>query len=268
MTEEQMRSFLLGNMSEAQRREVEEEFFEQDEAYDRLQDSLNDLLDEYARGELDGEEQRRVEERLLDSPRTRVKLRLARALAQRDTHVPAGAARERRFAYSRWLPALASAASIGAIAWLGFNDVQAHRELRARVPVETSLQTPGVATLLLHPQLVRGAETVPEVVLPAGRDLVQVQLLTDEVYASYAIEIEAQGRGRVWTQTGLARDTHGAVVLWLPANLITPGSYEFLLYGIGGGTGGGARELLGSYPCRVLADTKRGESPTSTKPAQ
>jgi len=258
VTQEQMRSFLLGTMPEPARLEIEEAFFENDETYDQLQESLNDLLDDYARGDLPEEERQRVEERLLDLPGNRVKLKLAQAFAQR-ARIPS---EKPRHVIPLWVRALASTAAIAAIAWLGFDDFQIRRALHTRQPLETPLGAPQFATIRLSQRLVRGPAAVPQITLPAGRNFVRIELSTEETYPGYAVEIDAADRGRIWMQTALSR-AGGMVGLWLPASLIAPGNYEFLLYGTGAGTGGAGRELLGSYPCRVLA-----ESPMNTKPAQ
>lgn len=250
-----MRSYLLGTMPEDSRRQIEEEFFDDHAAYEELQDSLNDLIDQYAREELSAGERRQVEDGLLQAERNRVKLQLARALAEREKSDPDPFPIQRTPRIWLW-PAAGIAAAIAL--WFAVGEV---RDYRSAPLVAAS--HPGIASFSLHPQLSRGPETTPQFPAPAAGDLVKVELSSEERFPAYAIEIEAPNRGRIWTQTALTRQANGAIVLWLPGQILTPGSYEFLLYGVRDGE----RELLGTYPCGLDAG-KAAESPTNTKPAQ
>ncbi|HLJ48607.1 MAG TPA: hypothetical protein VKU01_21475 [Bryobacteraceae bacterium] len=269
-SDERMRSFLLGTMAEPARREVEEVFFESQQVYEDLQDSLNDLIDAYARGELDVAEKRLVEERLLGSSRNRAKLALARALAQRELREQSESpvSRTATLVPRRlgWLTAAAclAAACAAGLMWLGIQNLRLRRDV-ARLQSTSQEQRPGaapeVALVSLFPQLKRGNEQVPAIALSPKKIFLRVDLATSEICAGYSVEVESLGRGRIWSQQSLARGANGAVTVWLPAGDITAGTYEFLLYGIQGVQ----RELLGSYPCRIEI---AAESPISTKPAQ
>ena len=263
--QERVRSFLLGTMGDQARERLEDEMFSNDEVYEDIQDSLNDLLDEYARGELAEEDRKRVEDRLLVSPRNRARLRLSFALALRETPGSNHWRGEEKRRPSLKLLAVASIAAVAfaAVIWLAVDNVRLRQQLSAnRSAGQIAASQPRIASLTLQPGLVRGAGAIPQLSIPAASQLVDVQLPTEEVYTTYAIEVEAASRGRIWTQDALARQSSGTVAIWLPPQLLTPGSYEFLLYGIRAG----ARELLGSYPCRL--ELSVGESPINTKPAQ
>jgi hypothetical protein len=258
--QQRMRSFLLGTMPDEARRHLEEEFFESDDVYEDLQDSLNDLLDEYARGELDEQDRRRLEDRLLGSPRNRVKLELSRALAE---HEKVHTQPARTLPRLSWTIASVAAACIAVAIWIGIDDLRVRKQLAANTKAVSVALAPEIASVTLQPQLARGTDSAPSVAAPTGKAFVKIELATEEIYPSYSVEVETADRGRIWTQSALARQTNGVIDLWLPGELITPGSYEFLLYG----NRDGKRELLGSYPCRFVAAKPAG-SPTSTKPAQ
>ncbi len=249
-----MRSFLLGAMPEPARRALEDEFFENDEVYESLQDSLNDLIDAYARGELNVAEKRLVEERILGSARNRTKLTLARALAQREQR---HSSRPRITSPRRWI---AVAASLAAVCFAGMTWL-AIENSRLRQEIAHPIAAPDVAVLSLYPQLTRGNEKVPTITLAKQKMFLRVDLASNEEYPAYSVEVESASRGRIWAQDSLHRSPSGAVTLWLPSAAITTGPYEFLLYG----TRAGERELLGSYPCRVEISS---ESPINSKPAQ
>lgn len=261
-----LRSFLLGTMNAEERLRLEEEIFENEDTYEDLEQSLNDLLDEYVRGHLPREDQRLVEDRLLISERNRSKLALARALAGRERRerAPSAVTVPLRPKVG-WFAALAglAAACLAAAIWLAAGNLRLRHELRAsennRIAVSGA---PSIASLTLSPRLTRGSAAVPSVPAPGGNRLLRVELATDEIYPSYSVEVEAPPRGRIWTQDALRRGSGGAVGVWLPGEILRPGSYEFLLYG----NRYGHRELLESYPCRFAASA--GESPTNTKPAQ
>jgi len=260
--QERMRSFLLGTMPAEARPQMEEEFFESHEVYDELQDSLNDLLDEYARGELSEDERRRVEDRLLISARNRARLRLSQVLAQYPrSRERASTVSSRRWT---WLAAGIAAVCAGTAVWLGIDDSHLRSQVRATsMRADASRIVSPIISWTLSPQLARGSAGTPQIALPSGKQLASVGLETEESYPSYSVEVEASGRGRIWMQTALVRQPGGTVALWLPAAILTSGNYEFLLYGVRDGS----RELLGSYPCRLVAATS-GESPIKTNPAQ
>jgi hypothetical protein len=77
--------FLLGELSEAEREPLEEAFFTDDDAFERMLAAEDELFDAYARGELSPAERARFEGRFLASPRGRERLRFARDLIDAAT---------------------------------------------------------------------------------------------------------------------------------------------------------------------------------------
>src|SRR5579872_2423780 len=189
--QERMRSFLLGTMSDQARERLEEEMFENDEVYEDIQDSLNDLLDQYARGELAEEDRQRVEDRLLVSPRNRARLKLSFALALRET--PGSShwrGEEKRWPSLKLLAVAAMAAvALGIMIWLAVNNARFRQQLSANPSGgQIAVSQPRIASLTLQPGLVRGVGAAPQVSIPRASQLVRVQLATEEVYTTYAIE--------------------------------------------------------------------------------
>src|SRR5262245_52823009 len=85
-----MRPFLLGRLSESDRHPLEERFLADDDFAARLLELQNDLIDAYARGELDDDDRQAVAERLLGGSAGVQRLRFAEALDGwgRRQHLP------------------------------------------------------------------------------------------------------------------------------------------------------------------------------------
>ena len=73
--------YLLGLSSPAERERIEAEYFEDEDAFEDMLTAEDDLIDEYARGELGEEERRRFEKVLASSLRGSGKVKFARAFA-------------------------------------------------------------------------------------------------------------------------------------------------------------------------------------------
>ncbi len=72
--------YLLGELSEAERTRLEQEYFGDDEFFEQLLVAEDELIDAYVRGELGGRKRERFESYFLSSPRQREKVKIARAL--------------------------------------------------------------------------------------------------------------------------------------------------------------------------------------------
>lgn len=73
--------YLLGLYSPAEREHIEAEFFRNDDAFEEMLTTEDDLIDAYARGELTDEERRTFENRFVRSFRGRDRVQFARAFA-------------------------------------------------------------------------------------------------------------------------------------------------------------------------------------------
>ena len=74
--ENTLRRFLLGTLPAAEREAIEDRFMVESDLFDALNASEEDLLEEYARGELSPPERQQIERRLLLVPRNRERVRL------------------------------------------------------------------------------------------------------------------------------------------------------------------------------------------------
>ena len=74
------RQYLLGELSESEGAKVEEEFFEDDEAFERLNSVEDELIDAYTLGQLSPVERKRFEQRLLLSSAQHERVKFARTL--------------------------------------------------------------------------------------------------------------------------------------------------------------------------------------------
>ena len=86
--EETITRYLLGDLPETKQVEIEDRAFQDKECLDSILAVENDLIDEYARGELSGATRRQFERRFLASAERRQKVVFARALASVLSDVP------------------------------------------------------------------------------------------------------------------------------------------------------------------------------------
>lgn len=73
--------YLLGGASEAERERIEAEFFADEDAFQEMLVAEDDLIDDYARGELSADERKQFEGRFLTSSEGRERVHFARAFA-------------------------------------------------------------------------------------------------------------------------------------------------------------------------------------------
>ncbi len=78
--ENTLRGFLLGTLPAAERDAIEDRFVVESELFDALQATEENLLEEYARGELTSQERQQIERHLLLVPRNRERVKLLSAM--------------------------------------------------------------------------------------------------------------------------------------------------------------------------------------------
>ena len=96
--------FLLGELPEAERDQIEERYFSDAEYFEQICAVENDLIDRYARGLLSTKEQEMFERGYLTTPARRKRVAFARSLARAAAQVQTADAREeeRRTRPSSW----------------------------------------------------------------------------------------------------------------------------------------------------------------------
>ncbi len=80
MSDQLLKRYLLGELPIEEQRWLEEVFFSDAEAFARLSDIEDDLIDDYVCGDLSRQQRERFEKHFLISPERRERVALAKAL--------------------------------------------------------------------------------------------------------------------------------------------------------------------------------------------
>jgi hypothetical protein len=244
--DEILRQYLLGSLGDEAGEGVEKRLFSDDPIFwERLCLAEEELIDQYARGQLDDAESERFERHFLCTDERRGKLEFARALV---AHV------ERRRTSGMgvwdWLRS-----PIATPAWA----MAAAAILLVALPASVWQLAPGRAprgdvSAWLSSGLVRSEGVGVARVAVGGCELVRLHLDPgDAEYGSYRATLHEVSGEEIWSQNRLsaaAVDGRAAVTLTLPCPLLPPGDYYVRLSDVSAG-----REpvLLGRYDVRVLS---------------
>jgi anti-sigma factor RsiW len=274
-----IRDYLLGQLPEADAERLDELTVTDDEYAERVRAVEHDLVDAFARGELEGVVLEQFRSRYLTTPRRREATRFARALQSLDEH----SEQDRSLAAGpepatqgettgRWrnlLPLAAVLVLAVASAWLALDnrtlreratsaELERDRQVReVQAPTATDTARPPtgavavplpVATLLLTPQL-RSTRQLPTVALSGDGGEVPVQLDLEPVeYPAYEAALFNSNGGRlVWRSDRLSARTVGdrqRIDLSIPARVLRPADY---LIRVSGMPTRGAPEIVGEY---------------------
>lgn len=235
--------YLLGQMSEPERNEVQERLFRDDEFFETVAEAETDLIDAYASGELTQAEREQMERSILRSPAARKRAEFAAALAGVEATTGTLPSNKLVMSRLRWIPVAAAVVlAIAAAALLVENRGLRNRivALQSARPAQDSSRQqsmspsaalPPVFTVLLEPGAVRGGG-VPEIAIPPSSQLVELQLdLRGDVHESYQARLSA-GAQKIWELSNIPaeRKTAGAILpFWIPANMLSPGQYELVV---------------------------------------
>jgi hypothetical protein len=127
-----LRRYLLGDLVESDQAVIEQEYFADDDAFERLVEAENDLIDAYVAAELSAEERARFEQVFLTTAARRERVAFARSLRHAAAAPPvlssagpsrspwrdALAAWQRFGAAPRWAMAAAGIVLVGSLSWL------------------------------------------------------------------------------------------------------------------------------------------------------
>jgi hypothetical protein len=175
-----MTDYLLGRLPHADVESVREEIFASDEAWQRASAAEEELIDSYARGDLDAGLRALVEQRILSSEEGQRKLRMARALHGLEL-------RRRR----KWMVTTALAATVtiivaGLSLWRTAQPPGAEPVRRLAAPV----------TLVIPLTTERADSTVPTVNLPPDSDAdlrLEFRFTTPEPVSSGTAKLQWRG---------------------------------------------------------------------------
>jgi hypothetical protein len=231
-------AYLLHQIPEEERLDFAGEWFADQDLCDELTMVEAELFDGYARGTLPEAQRELVAKFLLTSEEQRRKLNFATTL---------GTALAKPQPPARRMPWLALAAALivglaGVMAWMA---VQNHH-LRGEIANErASAARPapdGAYTASLAPQDLRGASREPVVQVPPGAGMLrlELELPEGEKRASYGAAVLNGGR-RIWREEPVkSQEKEGTTVavVWIPADILTAGTYTVVLEAEGGPVAG------------------------------
>jgi hypothetical protein len=221
------RRYLLGATSDDENATVEVAYFKDADVLNGIADEEDALIDAYLAGELDAGERTRFERHYLASPVHRRRVDAVRLLRQTPA-APAAASSMRR-----WLAvAAALCAAIGS-AWLlagrAARPAEAIRPTVARSTPAPVASTPRLFAFSLPLVNVRGAADAPRLIVPAGIDVVRLDLegdrskqLEHDIVVLQTVAGTEVWRGRAVTAPLPA---NVAVRVELPAALLRPDDY-------------------------------------------
>jgi len=241
-----LRGYLLGRIAPESRESLEKRLFSDDRVFwERLCLLEDELVDQYARGELGGDDAASFERDFLVTDERRAKLDLALALKE----YVAGRKESRRRAWD-WLrnplPSPAWALVVAATLLLA---------LPAVVWREASARGPGApVSAWVSSGLVRDVDgELSRVTLAPGCQLVRLHLDPGPApHASYRATLHDVAGAELWAQDRLHAatvDGRTAVTLALPCELLPPEDYYVRLEGV---SAGAQPAPLGRYDFRVL----------------
>lgn len=197
-----MTDYLLGRLPAADVESVREEIFASDEAWQQLAAAEEELIDRYARGDLDSARRALVEQRILSSEEGQRKLRTAQALLGLER---AAQGRRRKWVAATGLAAAVTIVAAGLSLWRAPQSPTAEPARRVVV----------AATLIVPLMAERAESTVPTVKLPPLTDgdlRIEFRLGVAEPVASGVAKFLVRGGERSFPAT-----IHGAsAVVQLP----------------------------------------------------
>lgn len=251
------RRYLLGEVSEEERELIEQEYFEREDALDRLEAAEEDLIEDYVAQQLPPAERERFERNYLAVPQHRVRVETVRRLMACAAQAKAGGAtpmrpvavtrdradtRERFRRRAAWL-ALAATLLLAALVTLlrlGPSEPPPQEIVEQRPPVQPAppeaVREPAVFAITISPTAVRSSES-PTIVVPRGADIVQIRLQSDgedrNLTATRAVVQTVAGdeqwRGPVAAQR--AQELGVVARLDVPASQLPADDYIVILYG-------------------------------------
>ena len=274
-----IRDYLLGQLPESESERLDELSITDDECAERIRAVEHDLVDAFARGELEGVVLEQFRSRYLTTPQGRDATRFAEALQSLDENSEWGSSSEAGRGRTtlvretrRWRELLAIAAAVilaAASVWVALDnrmlrervtsaelqrdqqlrEAEARRAADAAPPPTVRDPSPlTVATLVLAPQL-RSVRQLPTVALAVGSGDLAVQLELEPVdYPAYGATLITSSGGRVvWQSDRLTARTVGngkRINLALPATVLSPQEYLIRVSGV---PARGASEIVGEY---------------------
>lgn len=258
--------YWLGEMSVAERKSLEEQFFLEDDLFLRLMDAQDQLVNQYLANRLPARERARFEQYFLTSPERRENAALSAFLRQEQIQKPIAVAPSPERKESWWAEfwhawrgnkALIAAAAVVVLAlaiapvWIA---LRSQSETKLPTSSVGSDVTSGGNVFLLElsrDNLRDETNQRPQANLAAETRAVRLRMDAGlDSYASYNAQLFRKGResAAVFSGTNLQAEktaAGGAIVIWeIPSSRLQPGSYAVNLDAL---NENGSAERLGSY---------------------
>lgn len=252
MSDNELRAYLLGQITEDEAVRLEGRLLEDDELYHVLESVEDDLFDDHARGRLEPADRARFEARYgADGERQR----FARALAKRATAASIVEFRPKP-TWRRWTPLAAAAAVVIAI-----GGMLVERQFTPGPPAEVPSPAPSFAREVAFAVSLGSSRAAGEpMILSIGRDVTTIQLRVRlnaaDRFDTYAAELRsAKTDAQTWSEPGLkATIDNGDLVIAarIPAVSVADGAYELGVRGVRAGATAGTGDDLGFVALKVV----------------
>jgi hypothetical protein len=242
-----LREYLLGRLDQDSRDRVEDRLFSDDQLFwEHLCLVEDELISDFARGALSGEDRAAFLERFACTEERRSKVAFARALqAYVEDRQPQPAAAWGWLRQSFGRPAWAAAAAGLALVVLAGTLMQ-----RTAIAPDA----PRVVAVALSSGLTRGAGELVRVRVSPDVELVRFELdRGSDRHAAYRAAVHAVTGEEIWSQATLTPDSGTAdpLVITVPGALLSEGDYYVRLEGLSPGS---EAVPLPRYDFRVLRD--------------
>jgi hypothetical protein len=242
-SDELITRYLLGDVSEKERDEIEDLYSDDDDFFERISIIEDELLDSYVAGEMTGRERELFESFFLISETRRQRLQNARVLheallaaspsAKQD--VAATEPRSWKQFFSglwhtenralRWAAAIAMLVVAFGLFRFVFVD-------KAQSPGDGPSET---VSFELGPTAVRSGDETQKLTILRTAENVELKLyLRSDAYKSYRAELQSTAGGPVWAEGGLPTQQAASgkfINIVLPENLLPAGGYRLTLFG-------------------------------------
>jgi hypothetical protein len=258
VTDASLRQFLLGQLDEEQRQQIEKIFITDSQARERILLVEQDLIEDYLDESLTAAERNQFLQQFAATPAQRRKLRITKSIKERAAKeqafrpVPETISvwsrlgellRPRRLMLVVPITAAILVAIVTAVIWMNRRvERQTRRTTIAREVIQLNAPsnrqvTPETIILELRPGTLRSVESAPQLVKEAGR-VVELHLrwMQPKQYASYRAVVQRVGDDESIPVDGLRADNEGKTIrLKLPPDVLTRGTYRVEVTGVDSG---------------------------------
>ena len=269
MTDDDARRYLHGEATEDERSRIEQDYFADADALDRMEAAEEALVEDYLADRLSPEHRALFEREFLPAPYRRARIATIRALmaaasrrASVDPEVQATAARTPRRLVRVFSLAAAAVVLMAASVWwavggLGGHPSSARRQAAAPIASEAPVARalPRIFAVAVSPAAARSAGETSSARIPASIDLVELRLESDPgdtPVAGARVVVRTVAGAEIWQGAAVSSDpTAGiAAIVDVPAARLPGDDYVISLFTAT--PDGGEREAY-QYFLRILA---------------